>query len=116
MALPHAEFGQVRLDFRQDERGLSVSLASSDPAFARAASAALPIAQTAPTAETCTRQGSEGQPRAQAEAQGQGSGAAGSRGGNAGGQHEREGARQPFAAQREARRSADTSSQQGIFA
>ena len=117
MALPHAEFGQVRLDFRQDERGLSVSIASTDPAFARAASAALPLAPSAPPADAGTRQGSEGQPRAQAEAHGSGpGGGAGSRGGNAGGQSERESGRNAFTAPRTDRRSTGESSQQGIFA
>lgn len=116
MALPHAEFGQVRLDFRQDERGLSVSIASSDPGFARAASAALPLAQSAPSADAGARQGSEGQARAHTDAHGSGSGTAGSRGGSAGSQGEREPARNAFVGQRADRHGAEASSQQGIFA
>jgi hypothetical protein len=43
VSLAHAEFGQVHLRFRQDEAGLSVAMASADPAFARAASAMPPV-------------------------------------------------------------------------
>lgn len=96
LALPHAEFGQVRLDFRHDERGLSVSLASPDPAFARAASTALPLAQAAAPADAGTRQSSEGQPRGQADTQSFGQGAAQSRGGNQGGQNDRQTRSQTF--------------------
>ena len=39
-AVQHAEFGEVSLRFEQGERGLSVSLASPDPEFARAVEAA----------------------------------------------------------------------------
>mgnify|MGYP001392211185 CR=1 FL=1 len=114
LALPHAEFGQVRLDFRHDERGLSVSMASSDPAFARAASTALPLAQSAAPADAGTRQGSEGQPRGQAEAQSFGQGAAQSRGGNQGGHNERQTRGQTFAQARP--QTAATPDRSGIFA
>jgi len=118
LALPHAEFGQVRLDFRHDERGLSVSMASSDPAFARAASTALPLAQSAAPADAGPRQGSEGQPRGQADAQSFGQGAAQSRGGNQGagqgGQHERQTRGQSFAQARAQPAAAPDRS--GIFA
>jgi hypothetical protein len=40
VAINHAEFGQVSLHFRQDDAGLSVSVASPDPDFARAVNAA----------------------------------------------------------------------------
>lgn len=43
ISVAHAEFGQVYLRFRQDETGLSVAMASADPAFARAASAMPPV-------------------------------------------------------------------------
>lgn len=43
VSVAHADFGQVHLRFRQDEAGLSVSMASADPAFARAASAMPPV-------------------------------------------------------------------------
>lgn len=46
LALPHAEFGRVALRFHHDEGGLSVSLASPDPDFARAAAQALPPIQS----------------------------------------------------------------------
>lgn len=40
LTVAHAEFGAVELRFRHEERGLTVSLASADPDFARAAAAA----------------------------------------------------------------------------
>ena len=43
VSVAHAEFGQVHLRFRQDEAGISVAMASADPAFARAASAMPPV-------------------------------------------------------------------------
>lgn len=43
VSVAHADFGQVHLRFRQDEAGLSVAMASADPAFARAASAMPPV-------------------------------------------------------------------------
>ena len=42
VAVNHAEFGKVSLHFRHDETGLSVSVASADPDFARAVQAAVP--------------------------------------------------------------------------
>lgn len=54
IALPHAEFGHVSLRFHRDEAGLSVSMASPDPDFARAASLALPPVQQAAPSETST--------------------------------------------------------------
>lgn len=48
VAVQHAEFGPVQLHFRHEAAGLSVSLASPDPDFARAVSAAVtPVQQTA---------------------------------------------------------------------
>lgn len=41
-AITHADFGEVQLRFEQDDNGLSVSMTSADPAFARAAQAAAP--------------------------------------------------------------------------
>lgn len=43
ISVAHAEFGQVHLRFRHDEAGVSVAMASADPAFARAASAMPPV-------------------------------------------------------------------------
>lgn len=43
ISVAHADFGQVHLRFRRDEAGLSVAMASADPAFARAASAMAPV-------------------------------------------------------------------------
>lgn len=43
ISVSHAEFGQVHLRFRHDEAGVSVAMASADPAFARAASAMPPV-------------------------------------------------------------------------
>ena len=42
VAVNHAEFGKVSLHFRQEGGGLSVSVASADPDFARAVQAAVP--------------------------------------------------------------------------
>ena len=47
MAVRHAEFGAVQLRFQQDASGLSVAMASADPDFARAVSAAVPPVQAA---------------------------------------------------------------------
>ena len=114
MALPHAEFGQVRLDFRHDREGLSVAMASSDPAFARAASAALPLAAAPASAETGARPGSDNNPRWQGETQGSGGGAAQSRGGGGERQHERTPLRQTVTASRNGQR--EGKDKQGIFA
>ncbi|GAA4779222.1 hypothetical protein [Novosphingobium ginsenosidimutans] len=46
LALAHADFGQVELRFNSDTNGLSVSLASADPDFARAVQAAVPPVQS----------------------------------------------------------------------
>lgn len=48
LALSHADFGKVSLRFEQDDAGLSVSIASPDPDFARAASAAIPPERALP--------------------------------------------------------------------
>jgi len=42
-SIPHAEFGRVSLNFRQDEAGLSVGMTSPDASFAPAAQAALAL-------------------------------------------------------------------------
>lgn len=52
LAVQHAEFGPVQLHFRHDQGGLSVSLASADPDFARAVSAAVPPVQAAAASDS----------------------------------------------------------------
>lgn len=52
LALRHAEFGQVALHIRSDDSGLSVTMASPDPDFARAVSAAVPAASAAQGGES----------------------------------------------------------------
>ena len=54
MAVRHAEFGAVQLRFQQDASGLSVAMASADPDFARAVSAAVPPVQAASASDTAT--------------------------------------------------------------
>ena len=54
MAVRHAEFGAVQLRFQQDASGLSVAMASADPDFARAVSAAVPPVQAASTSDTAS--------------------------------------------------------------
>ena len=55
VAVNHAEFGQVSLNFQHDQRGLAVSVASADPDFARAVQAAIPAAAAAASADAGTR-------------------------------------------------------------
>jgi hypothetical protein len=45
VTLQHADFGKVSLKFVADQDGLSVAMASADPAFARAVQASAPAAQ-----------------------------------------------------------------------
>lgn len=52
LALRHAEFGQVALQIRPDDSGLSVTMASPDPDFARAVSVAVPAASGAQGGES----------------------------------------------------------------
>ncbi|WP_374420740.1 hypothetical protein [Novosphingobium arvoryzae] len=54
MAVRHAEFGAVQLRFQQDASGLSVAMASADPDFARAVSAAVPPVQPASASDTAS--------------------------------------------------------------
>lgn len=59
-AITHADFGEVQLRFEQDNGGLSVSMSSADPAFARAAQSAA-LAQTdAPSPRADTGQQASG--------------------------------------------------------
>ena len=65
LTVAHSEFGPVRLHFRQDERGLAVTLASADPDFARSVAAAPPPvlpANAAQSASTNTAPGQRGEP------------------------------------------------------
>lgn len=76
VALAHADFGTVRIQFRPEEGGLAVALANADPDFARAV-AAVPVIQppappadagSAQTFQPGTRQSdgsASGQPRGQ---------------------------------------------------
>lgn len=81
VALPHAEFGRVALHFRNDDSGLSVTMTSADPGFARAVNAALP-AQNAGGADSSATGSGQHQQRGDA---GQ-AGASGDRGGAGAGQ------------------------------
>ena len=63
LIVAHSEFGAVRLQFRQDERGLAVSMTSTDPDFARSVAAAPPPvlpANPAPAAATNSAPGQRG--------------------------------------------------------
>ena len=70
VALSHSDFGPVELRFSHDSQGLSVTMASNDPDFARAVQAAVPPA--APASDSAAMQSRQ---------QGQGSGAQGWAGG-----------------------------------
>lgn len=72
VAVRHAEFGQVSLQFRHDEGGLSVALSSADPGFAQAVQSALPAAAAAAAADAAD---SGTQPDAQQQAFARGDGA-----------------------------------------
>jgi hypothetical protein len=67
-AISHSEFGQVSLRFDQDSSGLSVSMTSADPEFARAvqASAASAGSQTASDNGSAPRQDAPGHHQQQA--------------------------------------------------
>jgi hypothetical protein len=67
-AISHSEFGQVSLRFDQDANGLSVSMSSADPDFARAvqANAASAGSQTATDNGSAPRQDTQGHPQQQA--------------------------------------------------
>ena len=65
IALDHAEFGSVSLRFEQAGDRLDVAMASSDPAFARAVSAALPAQSTTSGDDPAASLGSQ---RGQADA------------------------------------------------
>ncbi len=54
LAMAHSEFGQVSLRFAADDSGLSVAMASPDPAFANAVQASLPTDRALVNSETST--------------------------------------------------------------
>ncbi|MEP7222273.1 MAG: hypothetical protein ABI673_06350 [Novosphingobium sp.] len=60
-SLAHAEFGQVQLTFAHDAAGLTVAMASSDPDFARAVTAATPAERQSNSSDSqASSQGSVG--------------------------------------------------------
>jgi hypothetical protein len=76
-AITHADFGKVSLRFDQNDDGMSVSMASNDPAFAPAARAAMAQASTVSAAGSsaqgnATGQQSSGQQHNQQQSQLQG--------------------------------------------
>lgn len=81
LTVAHQDFGPVRLHFRPDELGLSVSLTSADPDFARVAAAApAPILPVQSSEQTSNASYQRSDSSAQGSTQGQGS--AQSRGGS----------------------------------
>lgn len=60
VAVNHAEFGSISLNFQHDKGGLAVSLASADPDFARAVQAGIPAAAAAASADSATRDSNSG--------------------------------------------------------
>ena len=64
VAVNHAEFGQISLNFLHDKAGLAVSVGSADPDFARAIQAAIPAvaaaAATDSTRDSGQREGNQG--------------------------------------------------------
>lgn len=109
IALPHGDFGPVHLRFSQDETGLSVTMASANPDFARAAAIALPVAAAGDTSGQQTF-GASRQPSAQSGGESQ----TGGKGGNAPRHDERPGqSGQPW---RQRPTGRDPSQRSGIFA
>lgn len=90
VAVNHAEFGQISLNFQQDKAGLAVSVGSADPDFARAVQAAIPAVAAAAamdsTRDSGQREGNQGSggqnafTRGDASAAGNDSGQRGQRG------------------------------------
>ncbi|MBC2665950.1 flagellar hook-length control protein FliK [Novosphingobium flavum] len=62
IALQHAEFGRVSLQFRQDEQGLSVAMSAADPAFAQAVQQAIPAASASAENNSARQDNQSGQP------------------------------------------------------
>lgn len=71
VSLAHSDFGRINLRFRHDEAGLAVSLASPDPAFARAASALPPVLPVADSQAAQFQSGQSGPRQDGAAASGQ---------------------------------------------
>lgn len=91
-AIAHAEFGQISLQFRHEDNGLSVTMANGDPAFAGAVQAA---AQAGGAGQDSDRSGPQQNPQHGASPQSAQGGAGGgqhspSRSGQAGTSAERE--------------------------
>lgn len=86
ISIPHADFGQVQLHFRHENGGLSVSLASADPAFAGIAAQAAP--PVLPVGDARSADFAPGQGSARADGQGA---SASQQGGQHGQQNERRG-------------------------
>lgn len=80
LSVPHAEFGRVRIRFQTEREGLTATLASSDPDFARAVNAApvpvLPVVAIDPAQLVSTQSSARSEPQ-----QGQGQPQSQSRGG-----------------------------------
>lgn len=55
VAVNHAEFGQISLNFSHDKAGLAVSLASADPEFARVVQAAIPAPAALASSDSAAR-------------------------------------------------------------
>lgn len=113
ITVSHQDFGPVRLHFRPEELGLSVSVTSADPDFARAAAAApapvLPV-QASEQATNATQQRGES---ASAQANAQGHGSAQSRGGSP---ERRDDPRQTFTQPQAGRQAERKDPRSGIFA
>lgn len=113
ITVAHQDFGPVRLHFRPEELGLSVSVTSADPDFARAAAAApapiLPV-QASEQASNATQQRGES---ASAQANAQGHGSAQSRGGSP---ERRDDPRQTFTQPQPGRQAERKDPRSGIFA
>lgn len=111
LAVAHADFGPVELRFTNDSKGLSVTMASSDPDFARAVQSAVPpVSASAESAATQARPQGQGNSQ-QAPSNGQSHGQPGHSGTSHGAQQERLTTRN-----RGGNSSDGPDSQQGIFA
>lgn len=84
VAVNHAEFGQISLNFQQDKAGLAVSVGNADPDFARAVQAAIPAvaaaAATDSSRDSGQREGNQGSGSQHAFARGDASAASGDSG------------------------------------
>lgn len=76
ISLAHGDFGPVHLRFSHDDTGLSVTMASANPDFARAAAVALPVAAASDASGQQTF-GASRQPSAQGGAESQTGGQSG---------------------------------------